>query len=273
MITCEVHHEASDRERAITQQIEENAPELADVVEKVTGLPLPDLVVIRVMDRTSLLSAATAHLERLLISQIKEHDPTSEEIQRARVRLSTAIRVQRATWIAVLGMTVLSEDEVPQMLVSAPAMRHAGGGELPLVLVAHEPVHFAQEQARPGLIKQRGSLIGHSDTVSAPDLHAWMEGHAAWAGEQRTMQEFLGRRVRTGRRSLRRRAFDRTLGVLMRPRMRPVRQRVQFFQQIWQLTGSTEDINRAWTVPALMASNLCQDPQAWLQHARTASPG
>jgi hypothetical protein len=181
----DIRHEAGEEFAALGRQIEDMTPEIAPHVEKVTALPLPSTVTIRIVTVPEWMRLWALHDERFLASEVEALSPTPHEVEQARAHL-LLVREQHRT--RAIGAQTVTYDGYASVVVLADNLREAGSIKSSTYLcnlIAHELTHVGQRTAggegyrllTSTPFPQRRQLTGRAWPFVA-------EGYAVWAQEE-----------------------------------------------------------------------------------------
>ena len=277
MPTLEVRNEAGNRFDALAERIEAIAAETLPLVEAVTGLPLPDPVVIRTMTFRNFTREYRRSTKRLLFSEIEQLSPSLQDMRTATIQRKVRLKTHRNFWPAIGGQAVLFEPGQPELVFLPEALHHGGRlDDSPFLhkALAHEPTHLAQYVASGGAVwAAQDTFFPSLRGVAGRAYGLLLEGHAYWADQQITTKVF-GEPVTTDEASPH--ASARFLKVFASPqRMAAVelyRQAVDNVAQIINTEG-LDAFNTVWKTPDLVptAEETADGLAAW--RARFAGPG
>ncbi|MFJ6898243.1 zinc-dependent metalloprotease [Streptomyces hokutonensis] len=251
-----VRNEAGDRFDALAERIEAIAAETLPLVEAVTGLPLPDPIVIRTMTVRAWARDHRRSTKRLLFSEAEQFAPSLADVRTAALLRKGRLKTHRKLWPAIGGQAVLFEPGQPELVFLPEALRHAGRLDDTAFLnkaLAHEQTHLAQYVASGGAAwAAQDTFFPVLRGVAGRAYGLLHEGHAYWADQQITTKIF-GEPVTTDEASPH--ASARFLKVFTSPqRMAAVelyRQAVDNVARIINTEG-LDAFNTVWTTPDLV---------------------
>ncbi|MDX3242502.1 zinc-dependent metalloprotease [Streptomyces sp. ME18-1-4] len=177
------------------------AEQTAPLVEAVTGLALPDTVVIRTMPVRRWRAAHRRRGARLLRAEARELRPPRGSRRAAKVTHAADRTNLRRIWPLIGAQTVAFRPQRPELVILPQALREAGFLDDERVLckvVGHEMTHLAQHAADDGEMWKRQDTFYPGLRGTADRDYAFLvEGHAYWADRQITTK-LLGEPVSTG---------------------------------------------------------------------------
>ncbi|MDV9188544.1 hypothetical protein R6L23_10000 [Streptomyces sp. SR27] len=200
MRTLLVHHDAGRRFDGLADRLDAVMKRTAPLVEMVTGLALPDTVVIRTMTVRKWLSAHRRNDRALLLAEDRELQPSPSDRRTAKSGAKVRRRSRRIMWPGIGAQVVDFDRGRPEMVVLPQALREAGRLDDEPVLqkiVAHEMTHLAHFALGAGspwdlMTTRYAGLRGVGDR----DFSFLVEGHAYWTDQQITTK-LLGAPVPT----------------------------------------------------------------------------
>lgn len=168
-------HQAGSRFGELPQRIGAVVQQAAPLVEEVTGLRLPDTLVIRTMTWRQWRRAHSRYARRALRAEVHELRPPVSSIRRAALEARATRALLRTTWVGV-GAQVVDFRGRPEIVVLPQALREAGrlnDDTVLLQVLAHELTYVAQWESDEGtawcLMNTRGSpLSGASRGSTTP---------------------------------------------------------------------------------------------------------
>ncbi|MFE4829898.1 zinc-dependent metalloprotease [Streptomyces sp. NPDC056672] len=271
--TADVRHEAKRKYKPFARRIEEIVEETAPVVEAVTELPLPG-VVVRLLKAEKWIKEHTVLDRQRLDAEKKELDPGPLEVQAARAQIKAVRKAIGVSWILTGGQAVETSLGQPQLLVMPETLQHAGRLDDPDVLcalVSHELTHLAQHRASGGSIfTLRQTFFPHLRGIEGRDYAFLMEGHATWAAQEVT-RKLRGREVPLGETS------DKASWVFKRvvAKLPDRRRTLEVYEEAGHVVeravgalGATR-FNRLWQDPDLVPTEReTSRPDAWIERLR-----
>ncbi|WP_030745713.1 hypothetical protein [Streptomyces sp. NRRL S-31] len=187
-----VHQEAGSVHAALGQRLERIVAETAPLVTAVTGLPLPEPVVIRTMKVRDWRRAHRRSSKQHLVEEALRLGVTSRTEAQV-IRRARSIR-RRLFWPAMLGESVAFEAGHPEVIILPEALQHAGrldDGPVLHKLLGHEMTHLAQYAASGGAIwEAQDTYFPDVRGTADRDYGYLVEGHAYWADRQITARLF-----------------------------------------------------------------------------------
>ncbi|MFE9601474.1 hypothetical protein [Streptomyces hokutonensis] len=272
-----VRNEAGDRFDALAERIEAIAVETLPLVEAVTGLPLPDPVVIRTMTVRNWTREHRRSTKRLLLSETEQLSPSFRDMRAAALLRKGRLKTHRKLWPAIGGQAVLFEPGQPELVFLPEALRHGDRLEDTPFLnkaLAHEQTHLAQYVASDGAAwAAQDTFYPALRGVAGLAYGLLHEGHAYWADQQITTKIF-GEPVTTDEASPH--ASARFLKVFASPQRLAAgelyRRAVDNVARIINAEG-LDAFNAVWTTPDLVptAGEAADGLATW--PARFAGPG
>ncbi|MEU8353536.1 hypothetical protein, partial [Streptomyces sp. NPDC048845] len=204
MTVCEFRHEAGRAHDRLAARLETAMEGLPELVQDVTGLPLPTdpPLVVRLVTLRQWRRALHTHHDHLLRREVRRTRMTLLQVLRAARWQKKVRRYRLSRWIQVAAQTVGDRDGQPQVLAIADALHHTGTTDAGLIkLLGHELTHVAQHQAGGGFALDAANLrllvVRHRPDGAVQDYWGLTEGHAMWSEEEIT-QRRLGRAVPFG---------------------------------------------------------------------------
>jgi hypothetical protein len=189
-----VRNEAGDRFDTLAERIEAIAAETLPLVEAVTGLPLPHPVVIRTMTVRNWTREHTRSIQRRLLVEAEEFQPSPEEAHVAAERQKSMLKTLRAYWPLMGGQAVTFKPGQSEVVILPEALRHAAQlHDTPFLskLLAHAPTRLAQYVASEGTVwAAQDTFFPALRGVEGRDYGFLLEGHAYWAAQQITTKIF-----------------------------------------------------------------------------------
>ncbi|MFE9687160.1 hypothetical protein [Streptomyces sp. NPDC006285] len=263
-----LHHEAGRRFNALAERLETIVEPIAPLVETVTGLALPDAVVIRTMTARKWQAVHRREDKRRLRAEARELHPSRSALCAAKAQTASLRNTRRAQWPTIGAQAVEFRQGHPELVVLPQALREAGRlTDEPMLykIVAHELTHLAQYAIDDGATwSLMDTLYPDQRGTADRDYPFLLEGHAYWADREITTK-LLGAPVPTGEISphatLRYRALAETP------------QRAAALEHMTAATDSVAQIidtkglamfNRVWTTPELVPlKSEASAPELW----------
>ncbi|MFD8897549.1 zinc-dependent metalloprotease [Streptomyces ardesiacus] len=261
-----VHQEAGSAYAALGERLERIAAEAAPLVTAVTGLPLPDSIVIRTMTVRDWKRAHRRSSKQRLVTEALQLGAASRT--KARMRRRASLVGMRMLWPTMLGQAVAFEPGHPELVIVPEALQHAGRlDDNPVLykLLGHEMTHLAQDAVSGGAVwAAQDSYFPDLRGTADRDYHFLLEGHAYWADRQITAKTF-GEPVSTDEPSPH--ASARYLKLFTSPLRTPVvdlqRRATDSVAQIIDAEG-LDVFNRVWTTPDLVPlKSETSTPELW----------
>ncbi|UIX34267.1 zinc-dependent metalloprotease [Streptomyces sp. GQFP] len=166
------------------------ADETLPLVESVTGLPLPDPVVIRLMRPRAWCSAHARMRRQLLMAESAEFSIPWRDLAGISAALKAGNKERRRTWPLIGALCAALTPDEPEMIVLPQSLREGGVLDSESFLfktVAHEATHLAQYAASEGKMwAAQDTLFPHLRGTADRDYQFLVEGHAHWADHQVT---------------------------------------------------------------------------------------
>jgi hypothetical protein len=273
-----IRTEAGRRFGLLADRLTVIAGETLPLVESITGLPLPDPVVIRLMRPRAWCTSHVRMRKRLLRAEATELSIPWADLSAIAAAIKAGGKELRRTWPLIGAQAVALKPGKPEIVVLPEALLE--GGRLhdePFLYktVTHEATHLAQYAATEGKVwAAQDTLFPDKRGLAGRDYTFLLEGHAYWADHQATT-EILGAPVSTGElsphASLRFRALQDSA------RGRGTR---AFFDQARDSVGDIiaehglDVFNRVWENPGLVPTTEVQgDPAAWQARFRSVRSG
>ncbi|MET8983414.1 zinc-dependent metalloprotease [Streptomyces sp. NPDC004539] len=202
MTALHIHNEASRRHDGLTAQLTAIGEEVLPLVETVTGLPLPDPVVIRLVSLRAWRRLSRRRERRLYHSEIRDLPAvTRDDIRAAVLTRRTERRARKQTWFLTGGQIIDVTPGQAELVIMPAALRESGWltdqRSLHRIL-AHEATHLAQYRASdPQTWQHMRTLFPRARGIEHLAHRSLIEGHAYWADGQIT-QRLLGPEENTG---------------------------------------------------------------------------
>lgn len=182
-------HQAGIRLGTLPQRIGAVMEQAAPLVEEVTGLRLPDTLVIRTMTWRKWRRAHNRYARRALRAEVHELRPPVSSIRRAALEAKATRSLLRTSWVGVSAQVVDFRGR-PEIVVLPQALREAGRLDDDTVLLqvlTHELTHVAQWESDEGtawcLMNTR---FPAERGITGLDYTFLLEGHAYWVDAQVT---------------------------------------------------------------------------------------
>ncbi|MDQ0904481.1 hypothetical protein QFZ22_000466 [Streptomyces canus] len=200
MPSVDVRNEAGPRFDPLAARLDALAVETLPLVEAVTGLPLPDPVVIRTMTVRDWKREHRRSAKRQLHSETVELDVPLKALRQAGIQSAGRQRFRKRFWPTIGGQAVLFEPGRPELVLLPKALRHGGRLDDTAFLykaLGHEMTHLAQYAASDGAIwAAQDTFYPAQRGIADRDYGFLLEGHAYWADQQITTK-ILGAPVST----------------------------------------------------------------------------
>ncbi|MGW2652157.1 hypothetical protein ACWC1D_00620 [Streptomyces sp. NPDC001478] len=201
MMRTVIHHEAGRRFDALAERLETVVEPIAPLVQAVTGLALPETVVIRTMTARKWQAAHRRQDKRQLRAETRELHPSPSGRRAAKAQTASLRNARRHIWPTIGAQVVEIRHGHPELVVLAQAIREAGRlDDEPTLykIVAHELTHLAQYAIDDGVTwRLMNTLYADQRGIADRDYPFLLEGHAYWADQQITTN-LLGTPVPTG---------------------------------------------------------------------------
>lgn len=195
-----VRNEAGRRFDPLADRLKAMADETLPLVESVTGLPLPDPVVIRLMRPRAWCTAHARMRRQLLMAESAELSIRRRDLAGISAALKAGNKERRRTWPLIGALCAALTPGEPEMIVLPQSLREGGVLDNEPFLyktVAHEATHLAQHAATGGKVwAAQDTLFPHLRGTADRDYQFLLEGHAYWADHQVTTK-ILGASVPT----------------------------------------------------------------------------
>ncbi|MFI9755796.1 hypothetical protein [Streptomyces collinus] len=189
-----VHQEAGPEYAALGERLERIVAETAPLVTAVTGLPLPDPIVIRTMTLRDWKRAHRRSSKQQLVAEALQLGVAS----RTKAKMARRVRLMslRMMWPTMLGQAVAFEPGCPELVIVPEALQHAGRlDDDPVLhkLLGHEATHLAQDAASEGAVwAAQDTYFPDRRGIADRDYHFLLEGHAYWADGADHLQDLRG---------------------------------------------------------------------------------
>ncbi|MFE6484938.1 hypothetical protein ACFVGN_18645 [Streptomyces sp. NPDC057757] len=251
-----VRHEADRTFDSLVPRLEAIAAATAPLVDAVTGLALPDDVVIRTMTVDNWVRAHQKRFGQQLHEEVQQLGVPRRSTLLPQIKRKAAITGMRTLWPLMMGQAVDFTAEHPEVVILPEALKHAGElDNAPLLhkLVAHETTHLAQYAASDGEVWAMQETAFPKRWGTADRAYgALMEGHAYWADREITTKIF-GEPVATGEISPL--ASEQYRKLIARPAIKRVNG--AFLQGTAEVTQIIDELglyafNCVWTRPDLV---------------------
>ncbi|MER6714624.1 zinc-dependent metalloprotease [Streptomyces sp. NPDC000877] len=261
-----VRQEAGPAFAALGARLEQIGTETAPLVSAVTGLPLPDTVIIRTMAVDDWKQEHRRSSKQHLVAEALQLGATFRT--KALLMRRARLLARHMFWPTMLGEAVALEPGHPELVIVPEALRHAGRLEdIPVLhkLLGHEMTHLAQYAASDGAVwAAQDSYFPAQRGIADRDYPFLVEGHAYWADRQITTKLF-GQPVSTDEASAH--ASDRYLKLHASPmRAKAVEQQRRATDSVARLidTQGLDTFNRVWTDPTLVPTKAeTGTPDLW----------
>ncbi|MGW0924946.1 zinc-dependent metalloprotease [Streptomyces sp. NPDC002755] len=185
-----VHHDAGRRFNNLAQRVEAVAAETAPLVEAVTGLVLPDTVVIRTMSPRAWLKAHQRRSAQLLRAEARELHAPRRRKRQAKVQHYLQCNARHRAWRLIGAQVVDFHPGQIELVILPQSMHEAGRLNNPAVLtkvICHELTHVAQHATDNGAMwRLQDSYYPELRGTADRDYAFLVEGHAYWADRQIT---------------------------------------------------------------------------------------
>ncbi|MEU9167707.1 hypothetical protein AB0D34_07920 [Streptomyces sp. NPDC048420] len=159
-----------------------------------TGLPLPDPVVIRTMTVDNWLKEHEKSAQRRLTVETEELDPSQRERLAAQAKCRAMHTFLSTFWPTMAAESVLFEAGQPEVVLLPEALQDAGRlHDIPRLYKAlgHEMTHQAQYMASGGAVwVAQETFFPARRGTAGRDYKFLLEGHAYWADRQITAKVF-----------------------------------------------------------------------------------
>ncbi|MFJ4836328.1 hypothetical protein ACIP79_41525 [Streptomyces sp. NPDC088747] len=189
-----VHHEADRTFQSLVPRLEAIAAATVPLVDAITGLALPDEVVIHTMTVDNWLRAHQRRLMEQLAEEVAQLGVPSEVIPPVRHQVMTALGFLQMNWPLMFGEAIDFTEGRPELVILPEALTHAGvldDDRLLHKLVAHETTHLAQYATSDGEVwAMQGTFFPKLRGIADRAYGALMEGHAYWADREITTKIF-----------------------------------------------------------------------------------
>ncbi|MFJ4623673.1 hypothetical protein [Streptomyces sp. NPDC088812] len=240
---------------------------IAPLVEAVTGLALPDTVIIRMMTVRMWLAAHRRKAKRQLRTEARELRPSRSSRSAAKAKIASVYHARRIIWPMIGAQVLEFQQGHPEIVVLPQAIREAGRlKDEPTLnkIVSHELTHVAQYAANSAAWRLMDTLYPDQRGIADRDYAFLMEGHAYWADQQITTK-LLGAPVPTGEIS--------PHATLRYRDLAETRQRVETLKYLNLAADSVAQVidtegldafNRVWTTPDLVPlKSEASRPELW----------
>ncbi|QNP74956.1 hypothetical protein IAG44_39770 [Streptomyces roseirectus] len=261
-----VRQEAGPEYDALGKRLEKIAAVTAPLVTAVTGLPMPESVVIRTMTVHEWKQAHRRSSEHLLRTEALQLGATSRT--KARLRRRIQLAVMNRMWPVVLGQSVPLEPGHPELVILPEALKHAGRLDDDPVLhkiLGHEMTHLAQDAAGDGTVwTAQDTYFPDLRGIADRDYHFLLEGHAYWADQQITTRLY-GTPVCTDKPSPYASArYLKLFNSRLRTQIVEVQRRATDSVARIIATEGLDAFNRVWTTPTLVPlKSETSTPELW----------
>ncbi|MFI6341210.1 hypothetical protein [Streptomyces sp. NPDC050535] len=189
-----VRHEADSTFDSLVPRLEAAAAATVPLVGVITGLALPDEVVIRTMTVDSWLRAHQNRLVERLAEEVEQLGVPVELIPEAQLKQKAIIGAFQMCWPLMLGQAYDFTAGKPEVVILPDALKHAGVFDDDRVLckaLAHETTHLAQYAASDGQVwAMRETFFPRLRDTADRAYSLLLEGHAYWADREITTKIF-----------------------------------------------------------------------------------
>ncbi|TFI25544.1 hypothetical protein [Streptomyces sp. 4R-3d] len=272
----EVIQDAGHEFKKLNARLSEILPEVSPVVEAVTELKLPSLVLFRIMTARQWMNEHKARENRLWKRELRELDSIPyRDLRAAAAKIKGERKGRRMYWLGVGAQTVEIEAGRPEVQVLPEALKHSGllhDVDFLYKLVGHELTHLAQYEASKGLMwTATNTLFPRFRGITDRDHNFVKEGHAYWA-DKRITTKVLGHPVSTKEISPYASARYRRVHAARGPETDAYFQRsIDAVTELIDRRGISS-FNRVWTNPNLVPEGAqTLNPELWHRHfERTA---
>ncbi|MFJ4828740.1 hypothetical protein ACIP79_02185 [Streptomyces sp. NPDC088747] len=189
-----VRHEADPAFAPLVPRLVAVAATTVPLVDSITGLALPDEVVIRTMTVDHWIRAHENRFVERLHEEVQQLGIPRRSTLMPRIKRRAAIIGMRTLWPLMMGQAVEFAAGQPELVILPDALKHAGvfdDDRLLHKLLAHETTHLAQYAASDGEVwaMQETEFPRLRDTADRA-YGALLEGHAYWADREITTKIF-----------------------------------------------------------------------------------
>ncbi len=266
---CIVRQEVGLRFAKWGEQLEAIASETAPIVTAVTGLTLPDPVVIHTMTLRDWKKAHNRSSKRRMRAERTRLNPSVGDRLKGAGRRRASLMFMGTFWPLMMGESVEFEPGCPELVVVPEALELSGRiDDLPVLhkVLGHEMTHLAQHRASDGAVwAAQESFFPKLAGTADRDYKFLMEGHAYWADQQITAQIF-GEPVSTDEVSAS--ASDRYRKLydhpLRKPLMEMQRRATSHVTQLIEKEGISF-FNRVWSDPRRVPMKSDTSAELWYQ--------
>ncbi|MEU0027421.1 hypothetical protein [Streptomyces sp. NPDC006335] len=256
MSSVVVRNEAGPSSDSLVDRLLSIGAESLPVVQAVTGLPLPDPVVIRTMTVDKWLREHQESAKRRLVAETEQLAPSLRERLTAKVKHRARTTFLSTFWPTMAAETVLFEPGRPEVVLLPEALEHAGRlDDIPFLYKAlgHEMTHLGQYAASDGAVWTAQEAFFPARSGTADRAYEYLlEGHAYWADREITTK-ILGNPVSTDKPSPE--ASDRYRKLFAMPmRLKVIeeyRRACDSIARIIDVHGLAA-LNKIWTNPDLV---------------------
>lgn len=183
-----IQQEAGRAHDAFGRRIEGIANECAPLVEEVTGLGLPERVVIRLLTPRAWRRAATASFKQLVLAEMAELVPDRRRLKAVRRQAALMPFGLRVMWMLCGPRTITTPEGDAEIIMTPESARHAGrydDDDHLYLAFGHELVHPAQHHVdRARLLVLSATPFAQERGIADRAVAALTEGHATWAGKR-----------------------------------------------------------------------------------------
>ncbi|HEY8986638.1 MAG TPA: zinc-dependent metalloprotease [Streptomyces sp.] len=259
-----VRQEAGPEYDALGERLQQIAASTAPLVAEVTGLALPESLIIHTVTLQDWQRILRISSKQQLAAEALELGARS----RIGAELLRHVRLvaHRRLWRLLSARVVTVAPGHCELIIIPEVLRHCGhldDGPVLHKIVAHETAHLAQSNGATGVWAAHNSFFPGQRGIWNRDYHYLVEGHADWADQQITT-ELFGSPVRVDEvrpnSSARNRKFKSSLREVARMRQRHA---VADITQIVSAHGLS-GFNRVWTTPDLVPlRSESKTPDTW----------
>lgn len=196
------HHDAESKFDSLADRLESMVEPIVPLVETVTGLALPDHVVIRTMTVRKWMAMHRRLAKSQLRSETQELQPSVDSQRAAKAKVASLRKSRRAMWPGIGGQVgEFGQGQQPELVILPQALQEAGrldDDRVQSQIIAHELTHLAQHAADNGAMwRLMTTFYPVERGIADRDIGSLREGHAYWADQQVT-QKLFGAPVKTG---------------------------------------------------------------------------
>ncbi|GAA2667663.1 hypothetical protein GCM10010400_30530 [Streptomyces aculeolatus] len=162
------------------------AEECVPWVEPVTGLALPERLVIRLLDRTALRQTIIDDQERLVAAALAEATGDHDVDKVIKLNRAIASVSSRIAWWVAGGITYTTAAGDPEIMITPGTWRHHGqyrDDDALMAMLSHELIHPAQFHASGGRLPVMDTgPLGKDLGLADREIKTVGEGHATYFG-------------------------------------------------------------------------------------------